>query len=199
MSWSERKDWLQSFVAVHGLGNWFDDMISAIEFMIGNPSLSKTDGVTYAMDAGVLFSLSYGYSHKGQSNVGNGAQGWANFFKEFRAGNTDPNHLIATRLSAEQQGVNWAYNQDFTQAAYNRSSQFDRGFFDLFKLGADSYRGAAIEFRSNPLAVSIAEVNSPRNPAYRVILQATDPRTSGPYLVLAGEVAWREYQRAYGQ
>jgi len=185
MSWSEREAWLRNFAESNGLGDWFDDMLLAIEFMMNNPSLSQEGGTAEVMDAAVLQAILDGWN----GDRSGGGAGWADFFKEYRKGG-DQNHLIVTRLSAEQQGVDYAWDLADTQSAFENSSAFDQGFFHYFKKGVDNYRKAAIKFRSDSSAVSGAEDSLYLGP---LIITMTDPRTSGRGLVWLGKKTWDGY------
>ncbi len=184
MTWRNRKDWLASFAQRNRLENWFADMGSAIDFMISDPSLAREGGTAEVMDAAVLQAINDGWlMFTGEQASGDGGQGWANFFQDRKDGITG-GALIASRLQAEQYGVDYAWGLASTQSAYNNSSELDQIYFTIFKGGADGYRSMASSFRSDPLAVSIAENTLFLGPL--LITPATDPRTSGPYLNFAG-------------
>jgi RHS repeat-associated protein len=193
LPWVERKRWLTEFVHEKKLDTWFDDMIGAIDFMMRNPSLSQKGGTAEVMDAAVLQAINDGWN----GDTRGGGQGWADFFAEAKQPSANKNHLIATRLSAEQKGVDYAWNLAGTQSAFKKSGQFDQVFFRSFKMGADSYRSSAIVYRLGaPLSTMAIQTSVPLylSPlAVAVTAGMTDPRTSGPGLVFMGEVTWDVY------
>jgi len=193
MGWNERKHWLADTVHENKLSHWFDDMLGAIDFMKHNPSLSKVGGTADVMDAAVLQAINDGLLiSKHKDAFGSGGQGWADFFTE-REQAGDQNHLIATRLSAEQQGVDYSWDLKGTQSAYKNSSLSNQVFFSLFKAGADGYRSSAKAFRSqNPALITAVDIQS------AAVTTMTDPRTSGPSLVGIGEVTWFYYEHTLG-
>lgn len=186
MSWRNRKDWLQSFAIRNGLENWFDDMAGAIDFMTSDSHLSAKGGITEVMDAAVLQAVNDGWLiHTGQDPVGGGGQGWDKFFDAydlFKINGISRDSLIGIRLQAEQYGVDYSWGLNEVQNAYSSSSELDQIYFDIFKGGADSYRSSSIAFRSDPLAVNTAEFSWSG-----LVLMATDPRTSGPFLNFIGQ------------
>jgi RHS repeat-associated protein len=198
MSWSERKAWLINFAKRNNLGNWFDDMISAVDFMMNDRSLSAEDGIAEVMDAAVLQAVNDGWLiHTKQDPFGGGGQGWADFFKGIEAfdiGDIDKNQLIVIRLQAEQKGVDYSWSLAEVQEAYANSTALDQIYFDVFKWGADSYRSFAVGFRSNPLAVSLAEIGRSD-----LLLAGTDPRTSGPILNTMGSFGYPAALFLWGQ
>ncbi|MDQ3006166.1 MAG: hypothetical protein M3R47_12395, partial [Chloroflexota bacterium] len=186
MSWNERKRWIAEFASERDLDNWFDDMGSAIDFMISDPSLANEGGTAEVMDAAVLQAINDGWQmFKGKQANGEGGQGWANFFQARGDGITG-DALIVARLQAEQYGVDYAWGLESTQSAYKNSSGLDQTYFSVFKGGADGYRSMASAFRSNPLAVNFAE----QNQFLGLSLSMTDPRTSGPHLNTVGKVGY---------
>src|SRR6266498_2737770 len=73
MSWRQRKDWLASFAHHNGLGDWFNDMISAIDFMMGDSNLSAEGGTAEVMDAAVLQAINDGWLiSQGKNSFGDG-------------------------------------------------------------------------------------------------------------------------------
>ena len=202
MGWNERKHWLADIVHENDLGHWFDDMLGAIDFMAHNPSLSQQGGTAEVMDAAVLQAINDGLLiTKGSDPFGGGGQGWADFFKE-RQDSNDEDHLIATRLRAEQQGVNYAWGLASTQSAFGNSTQSDQIFFRLFKTGADSYRSSAIAYRlGTPYSTMAVQYGAPQFTGPLVVTATgimTDPRTSGPGLVGIGVLTWGLYDHTFG-
>lgn len=188
LGWTERKRWLAEFASDRSLENWFNDMGSAIDFMRNDPSLARKGGTAEVMDAAVLQAINDGWlMSQGEQTYGGGGFGWANFFEKLGT-SSDKNSLIVIRLQAEQYGVDYAWSLTSTQSAYNNSSELDQIYFDVFKGGADTYRSAASKFRSDPLTVSRVETVPGIGPW--LIIQSTDPRTSGPYLNAVGQLGY---------
>ena len=199
MSWEKRKEWLINFSETNELGDWFDDMINAIDFMMNDPSLAAKGGVTEVMDAAVLQAVNDGWLiHTEQGPFGGGGQGWADFFDELRDNPSDQNNLIEKRLKAEQDGVDYSWGLEVVQEAYENSGTFDQIYFDIFKGGADGYRGAARAWRSSdPLLVTATDSSL----FFSQLNTVTDPRTSGEFLGAIGHLgrpaAWFAYGGLY--
>ena len=154
MTWRNRKDWLMSLVHKNGLGDWFNDIESAIDFMTSDPHFSQKGSTTEVMDAAVLQAINDGWlMYEGKElPAGEGGQGWADFFNLLDPLGLHPEkspasqmQLNIARLSAEQYGVTYSFGLSDVQTAYSNSDAFDQIYFDDFKWAADNYRATGID------------------------------------------------------
>jgi hypothetical protein len=150
MTWSERKDWLRNFVQEHNLGDWFNDIEGAIDYMAADNYFNRDGSTAEVMDAGVLQAINDGWLiHTGQDPIGGGGQGWADFFdmlqpRDGSAPTATQQELNVARLRAEQMGVDWAYKLPEVQSAIANASVYEQIYFADFKGWADFYRTLGI-------------------------------------------------------
>ncbi|MBI5825426.1 MAG: RHS repeat-associated core domain-containing protein [Chloroflexi bacterium] len=152
MSWDERKEWLDDFVANNNLEDWFDDIKGAIDILSSDPDYQDMSGWAAYMDAAVLQAINNGMRiNKNQSPVGGGGGAWAAFFAAYYDGWQDSNldGLIALRLAGEQGGVNYGVSLSETTARFNNSNPRVQLKIGLFLAGANGYRSTGIWCRNN--------------------------------------------------
>jgi hypothetical protein len=150
LSWKERKLWLKEFVEGNDLGEWFNDIGGAIDYMAADEYFSKNDSTAEVMDAAVLQAIYDGWLiHTGRNPVGAGGQGWASFFNLLKPIDGSPStasqqQLNIARLEAEQKGVDYAFSLSGVQSAISNASVYEQIYFADFKYWADSYRTLGI-------------------------------------------------------
>ena len=190
LSWKQRLEWLNLFVQEHNLGNWFDDIKNAIEFMMDDPSLGDADSAANYMDSAVLQAINDGWNvATGGEAIGhngaNGAEGWANFFGQLINCNEsgscgNGNQLLDDRLAAEQDGVDYAGVVTTASQSYKNEDIKSVIELGLFLKVANTYRSFGTKMGEWCAGVC-------------------DPRTAGPTLQsvaswagpLGAEVAYR--------
>ena len=157
LSWEQREKWIQSFVELYGLGEWFDDILGAIGFLSSDPDYSRGGGWAAYMDAGILQAINDGMRlYKGQNAIGSGTShgggAWHAFFIGYLDDDLegrDLNQLIVLRLAGEQGGVDYARSLSETQRRFTNESARVQNKVDLFLWGADNYRSFGMRCRSN--------------------------------------------------
>ena len=195
MGWNERKHWLNDFTQENHLGNWFNDIEGAIEFMSTDKDFRKEGSIAEVMDAAVLQAINDGWRlYKRQNQIGGGGQGWVNFFilldtKKLYANQeaVPQTQINIARLAAEQFGVDYSYGLVDVKAAINNADDFENIYFDVFKTSADKYREFGIKgsvFNFNLCSACAGQV---------------DPRVMGPVLVDASRMLRPTAWFIYGQ
>ena len=154
LTWEQRSEWMKLFVAEHGLGNWFDDIIAAIDVMMNDRELSDPTGATYYMDAAVLQAINNGWNMaQGGSAIGGqqaeaGARGWENFFRKLadcNVVNCNQDTLIDERLQGEDDGVNmYAWPLTNENGYYGNDDELAQLDLSIFLEVANGYRAAGI-------------------------------------------------------
>jgi len=167
LSWAQRLEWLRIFVQQYELGDWFNDIMDAIMSLSTTPGLSDMDGWAAFVDAAVLQAINDGMRLvKGKDAIGNsafglvnGARGWRDFFRAWQefVSQKDSglpmwteNEVIALRLSAEQQGVDYAISLPESIRRYQDEDVRVQIQIDIFLWGADTYRWAGEGCRRSP-------------------------------------------------
>jgi hypothetical protein len=176
LDWLQRSEWLQLFTETNDLGKWFDDIYNTIGFFSSDTEFSDMAGWTAYADAAVLQAINDGWrSYRGDTPIGgdgtSGSSGWHRFFSmysSYQQGNIDLDQLIAVRLEAEQQGVDYARSLPESRRRYNNSDLYTQIQIETFLQGANSYRAYAPKLRSLTSAPIIGSL----------VTQYTDPRTS---------------------
>jgi hypothetical protein len=184
---------MKTFVAKYKLGDWFNDIQGAIDFLSRDADFSSLSSWASLTDGGILEAIQNGMHAYSSGNMGGGmgllgmaADAWAGFFSTYygefeaqeRRGNISDellDRIIAQRLGAEQAGANYGYN--IAQGRYDQSHRRLQIKIDLFKWGADEYRRQVPDSRRANRALGIP------NEYFSAEL---DPRTAGPVLVARG-------------
>ena len=157
LSWKQREKWMNSFIELHGLGEWFDDILGAIGFLSSDSDYARMGGWAAYMDAAILQAINDGMRlYSGQSAIGSGSShgggAWNAFFKglkDDRLEGTDLNRLIGLRLAGEQGGVDYARSLPETQRRFANETRRVQIKVDLFLWGADNYRSFGMWCRGN--------------------------------------------------
>jgi hypothetical protein len=160
-------------------------MMAAIEFMSGDPNFSQADGWAYYMDAGILQAVNDGWNEfQGNDAIGDGGHKWAHFFSQREACKPacdSDDSLIATRLGAEQAGVDYAAGLAESSNRHDSASVIDQVHIEAFLTSANGYRALAPHLRQ----------------VLGAVCGACDPRTSARSLGIMGRavrpLAWFLY------
>ena len=184
LEWRYRLMWLDSFVARHELGLWFNDIRGTIGFLRDDPHFSQLTGWAALTDGSILEAIETGwhlYAEDGlaytyaRPTVMEAARAWAEFFRQLRKNPaTSEDRLIELRLTAEQKGATYGYIQ--AHQRYSAADLFQRCKIRTFAFAADAYRSIALGARSYGIH-------------HLDFTGVTDPRTSWPALSVVGRLA----------
>jgi RHS repeat-associated protein len=206
LTWDQRLQWLDIFVATNGLADWFNDIRGAILELSSDPDYQQMDGWAAYLDAGILQAINDGMRlYDGYGAIGhtlsngqgystiNGGAGWRDFFRNFYAGMAeDP--LIVSRLRAEQMGVDYALSLPETDRRYQSSGTRVQIKVDTFLWGADRYRDFGRACRSYFAACTasfgpgIADYTDPRKALQTQALQTLAGAPEPASWVLYGQL-----------